>query len=362
MQQQLHPLQQREDFSSLDASLRDKLNRWKGLAFDGLYPLQEDFAATAKIVNGKRGEIYDVFRGTIQDFHELAEEQELHWENMGYRGDTLHQHQDQDATNLIAEKNGGGILVFGSARLEPESPEYDAAQWITKTLVEGLMQEDGTTEHIVSGAGPGVMGAANRGGLLGIKAITQKLEKEAQSKSPDGEKAAQILRHVRLQLSSIGIRINLKHEPGWNDYLHLSLTMEKFNIRKKALAATALGRSEAHEGQHINWHKRHPAIFVMEGGFGTLDETFEVLCLMQCGKMPRVPVIVVGKAWGAAFRPLLERMCAKKTINLDDLKLVQFCDNERDGVECYLDCYKLPQTDEMKLALAQREPLLHNVA
>ena len=133
------------------------------------------------------------------------------------------------------------VSIFGSARIPPESPTYQLAEKIARELSDAGFA-------VVSGGGPGIMEAANKGAFGG--------------KSP-----------------SIGLNINLPHEQTANAYQDVSLYFRHFFSRK------------------VMYDKYASAYVVLPGGFGTLDELAEILTLVQTNKTRRIPIILVGSAF-----------------------------------------------------------------
>ena len=142
---------------------------------------------------------------------------------------------------------GPAVCVFGSARSKPESPNYQAAMLLGERLADR-----GIT--VITGGGPGVMEAANRGAF-----------------EHNGE--------------SIGAGIELPFEQGINQYVNTGLEFRYFFVRK------------------VMFVKYSHGFVFMPGGFGTLDEAFEVITLIQTGKLPRTTVILYGSAY---WKPLVE--------------------------------------------------------
>lgn len=144
-------------------------------------------------------------------------------------------------------ETGPAVCVFGSARTKPGDPTYEAAELLGKN-----MAEHGIT--VITGGGPGVMEASNKG-----------------ASEADGE--------------SIGAGIELPFEQGINEYVNVGLEFRYFFVRK------------------VMFVKYSQGFVFMPGGFGTLDEVFEVLTLIQTGKLPSTPVIFYDtEYWG----PLVE--------------------------------------------------------
>ena len=190
------------------------------------------------------------------------------------------------------------IVLFGGARI-PEPPKKDAAR--TKTLADlskyyaearrfaeimtrKSMETGGKEGVIVTGGGPGVMEAGNRGAM------------DAGGKS-------------------IGLNIVLPHEQAPNEYVtpELCFNFHYFAIRK------------------MHFLMRASAVCVFPGGFGTLDETFEALTLIQTGRMARVPFLLFGeKFWRGIIN--WDVLADAGTISADDLKLFQFVETAEEAV------------------------------
>jgi predicted Rossmann-fold nucleotide-binding protein len=293
----------------------------------------------------------------MEDTRQLIEEQAAHWKATGYDGELLQQHQDTDAVAELADTIGGRILVSGSARLKEGTPDYDAARWIIATLVEGLPHPDGTTEQVITGAGPGIMEAGNRGAMEGAWKHLHSLLQEGQDGTRDRGEVWNQIANFRLQMQSVGARIILPFEAGWNDHLQLNLTIKSFGPRKLALVSVAGGRSmrQPREKNTNGWHGRSPAMFSFTGGFGTADEDWELLTLAQCGKMQNpVPLFIVGHRKIEAMERTLDDMEHDGTIVPDDRKLVIFCENEIVAVERYLEHHGLSVTPRIAVAIDER--------
>src|SRR6478735_8886874 len=163
-------------------------------------------------------------------------------------------------------KIGPCISIFGSARTQPGNPYYELAVEISKRLAEEGF-------GIISGGGPGIMEAANKGAQLG------------------GGK-------------SVGLNIELPFEQHANPYIDrdANLNFEYFFVRKTMFTKYSQG------------------FVMMPGGFGTMDEFFEVATLIQTGKMLQVPLILVGKAyWGGLMQWLQTTMLMEEYISAVDL-------------------------------------------
>jgi uncharacterized protein (TIGR00730 family) len=161
---------------------------------------------------------------------------------------------------------GPCVTVFGSARLDESHPYYTLGRDIGRAIAEL-----GFT--VMTGGGPGVMEAANRGA------------REAGGRS-------------------VGCNIELPHEQQPNRYLDRSVTCRYFFVRKVLL------------------FKYSYAFVALPGGLGTLDELTEALTLIQTGKIAEFPVVLIGSDYWAPFAALLQRMAASGTIAAQDLGLL----------------------------------------
>ncbi|MGB4799922.1 MAG: TIGR00730 family Rossman fold protein [Candidatus Saccharimonadales bacterium] len=182
--------------------------------------------------------------------------------------------EEFEAAFKILKKYPKRITFFGSARL---SPHYKSYQWARD--LAGDLAEDGFA--ILSGGGGGIMEASNRGAF-------------------------------DEQLVSIGFNIALPHEQHINPYTSDHLTFNFFFTRKVMMTFYA------------------HAFVCFPGGFGTLDETFEIITLMQTGKMPRVPLILVGKKfWKPLDRFIRSKMLKTGLISHGDQRLYVITDDIR---------------------------------
>src|SRR6478672_11187935 len=188
------------------------------------------------------------------------------------------------------------VTVFGSARIGPDCAEYEHARACGRALAEAGFA-------VVTGGGPGVMEAANRG-----------------AKEGGGY--------------SVGFNIALPHEQQANPYIDLGVTFRHFYARKVALVKAAEG------------------FILFPGGFGTLDELFESLVLMQTGEVLHFPTILVGQSYWEGLlawirrHPLAERMIAP-----EDQDLLFVTNDPAVAVETIVDCY------ERKCAQSPVEPV-----
>jgi uncharacterized protein (TIGR00730 family) len=186
------------------------------------------------------------------------------------------------------EKFGPCISIFGSARTKPENKYYQLAE----KIAEGLAKEG---FGIITGGGPGIMEAGNKGAKKG-------------------------------KGSSVGLHIELEFEQDWNDYIDPDkLLMFKYFFARKVMFT------------------RYAQGFVfMPGGFGTMDEMFETLTLIQTKKMDAVPIVFVGKDyWKGLLDWVTDTMLKKENnINAKDLKLFEITDDPARAVKYINDFYK----------------------
>lgn len=186
------------------------------------------------------------------------------------------------------EKFGPCISIFGSARTKPENKYYGLAE----KIAEGLAKEG---FGIITGGGPGIMEAGNKGAKKG-------------------------------KGSSVGLHIELEFEQDWNDYIDPDkLLMFKYFFARKVMFT------------------RYAQGFVfMPGGFGTMDEMFETLTLIQTKKMDAVPIVFVGKDyWKGLLDWVTDTMLEKENnINAKDLKLFTITDDPARAVKYINDFYK----------------------
>jgi uncharacterized protein (TIGR00730 family) len=173
---------------------------------------------------------------------------------------------------------GRAIGVFGSARSKPHDPAYVASQELGRLLVEAGYA-------VITGGGPGTMEAANKG-----------------AKEAGG--------------LSVGLGIELPFEQGFNDYVDLGVNFRYFFARKTMFLKYSHG-------------------FVgLPGGFGTLDEIFEALTLVQTGKVHRFPIVLLGvRHWSGMLDWLRERVLEEAMISPEDLDLIQLTDDPQEAVD-----------------------------
>ena len=181
-----------------------------------------------------------------------------------------------------------GVTIFGSARTHPEDPHYKAAQETARLLArEGFA--------IITGAGPGIMEAANRG-----------------AKMAGGR--------------SIGCNIELPFEQGANPYVDTLINFRYFFVRKTMFI------------------KYSNAFIIFPGGFGTLDEAFEALTLIQTGKIYQFPVILFGRHyWAGLIRWIQSRVLGEQKISPGDMDLMIMTDDPSEAVKLVVDAYDSQQ-------------------
>ena len=192
------------------------------------------------------------------------------------------------------------VSIFGSARTELDDPFYKLAEDISR-----LLSDSGFA--VVSGGGPGIMEAANKGSYDG--------------KSP-----------------SVGLNIKLPMEQSGNPYQDISLTFKHFFARK------------------VMFVKYASAYVVLPGGFGTLDELAEILTLVQTGKSRRIPIILVGTDfWSGLLEWFKNTLVAAGTISPEDMDLVAVIDEPQGVVDAIFAHYEsrsiLPSEDEEEIQL-----------
>jgi uncharacterized protein (TIGR00730 family) len=166
---------------------------------------------------------------------------------------------------------GPCVTVFGSARYDASHPYYE----LGREVGQGIATLGFT---VMTGGGPGLMEAANRGA------------REAGGRS-------------------VGCNVELPHEQLANPYLDRSVTCRYFFVRKVLL------------------FKYSYAFVALPGGFGTLDELFEALTLIQTGKIANFPVVLVGTSYWRPFQELLVQLAKEGTIDSNDLELLLITDD-----------------------------------
>jgi uncharacterized protein (TIGR00730 family) len=177
-----------------------------------------------------------------------------------------------------------GVSVFGSARTPPDDPQYQAAVETARLLAEAGFA-------IITGAGPGIMEAANKGARMG------------------GGR-------------SIGCNIELPFEQGANPYVDTLVNFRYFFVRKTMFI------------------KYSSAFIIFPGGFGTLDEAFEALTLIQTGKIYQFPVILFGRHyWAGLIRWLQSRVLLEKKISPGDMDLMLLTDDPHEAAHAVVEAW-----------------------
>ncbi|MBL8472205.1 MAG: TIGR00730 family Rossman fold protein [Rhodocyclaceae bacterium] len=206
-----------------------------------------------------------------------------------------------EATERLAEIRPA-VSIFGSARTPPDHLYYILAERIARRLSDAGFS-------VISGGGPGIMEAANKGAYFG--------------KSP-----------------SVGLNIQLPLEQAANPYQDISQTFQHFFARKFMFVKFAV------------------AYVVLPGGFGTLDEVMEALTLIQTRKSPRIPLILVHSPfWGGLLDWFRSRLVVEGMIDADDLDLIQVIDQPEAVADAIFKHYEtrgfhpLPEEHELMLNL-----------
>lgn len=180
---------------------------------------------------------------------------------------------------------GPAVSVFGSARIPPDDPMYGAAAETGRRLAElGFA--------VITGGGPGIMEAANRGAA------------EAGG-------------------ASVGCNIELPFEQGMNAYVTTAIDFRYFFVRKTMFVKYA------------------EAFIIFPGGFGTMDELFEALTLIQTGKVRNFPVVMIGRDyWKGLLDWLQDKMVGEGKILAEDLDLLVVTDSPEEAVRVVQRCYE----------------------
>lgn len=177
---------------------------------------------------------------------------------------------------------GPAVTIFGSARTKPRDPYYKASVAIAKELARHHLA-------VITGGGPGIMEAANKGA--------------AQGKG-----------------KSVGLNIELPFEQDGNRYANIPIDFHYFFIRKVCFVKYSMG------------------FIIMPGGFGTLDEFYEVLTLIQTHKISRFPLVLFGKKyWGGLVKWMKGTLDKGGFISPGDLDLIVVTDDPKVAVDVILD-------------------------
>jgi uncharacterized protein (TIGR00730 family) len=184
---------------------------------------------------------------------------------------------------LLAEL-GPAVSVFGSARVLPGSADYRRAERIGAELAQAGYA-------VITGGGPGVMEAANKGAV-----------------SASGV--------------SVGLGIELPMEMGLNEYVDIGIEFRYFFVRKTIFI------------------KYSQAFVVLPGGFGTLDELFEAVTLVQTGKITKFPIVLVGSGyWSGLLSWIKESLLAEEKISPSDPDLLRVADDPAEVAEIIRDAH-----------------------
>ncbi|HEY4697652.1 MAG TPA: TIGR00730 family Rossman fold protein [Gallionella sp.] len=193
------------------------------------------------------------------------------------------------------------VSIFGSARTRPDQPYFKLTEEIARLLSDAGFS-------VISGGGPGIMEAANKGAFYGKSA-------------------------------SVGLNIQLPHEQSSNQYQNISQTFQHFFARK------------------VMFVKFASAYVVMPGGFGTLDELMEALTLVQTGKTRRIPIILVGsKFWSGMIEWFRTSLLDEKVISPEDMDLIKIIDEPQAVVSAIFKHY---ETRGFEPSAAEREKQLY---
>lgn len=194
---------------------------------------------------------------------------------------------------------GPNVSIFGSARTRPGTRYYRAAEETARLLVKAGF-------GVITGGGPGIMEAANRGAA-----------------EAGGE--------------SIGCNIELPFEQGMNEWVRTAVNFRYFFVRKTMFVKYAEG------------------FIIFPGGFGTMDELFEALTLIQTGKVRNFPVVLYGSDyWRGLLDWLRDTMLAEGRIHEADLGLMTITDEPARAVATIVDCYEATCAEAERLSQAAR--------
>lgn len=194
---------------------------------------------------------------------------------------------------------GKAVTIFGSARVSEDDPMYQAARKLA-----ALLSNEGFA--IITGGGPGIMEAANRGAV---------------------EAGGQ----------SIGCNIELPFEQGMNQYVEIAVNFRYFFVRKTMFVKYA------------------EAYVIFPGGFGTLDELFESLTLIQTGKIHNFPVVLFGSQyWGGLLEWIRDTMLAEGKIAPEDLRRLIVTDSPEEACAVIQACFEQQCWGEEELSAARR--------
>jgi len=229
----------------------------------------ESFSTSSKILSRESWKIFQIMAEFVEGFERLAQ---------------IHP----------------SVSIFGSARTAPTHPYFALAEEISRLLSDAGFS-------VVSGGGPGIMEAVNKGAYAG--------------KSP-----------------SVGLNIQLPHEQAGNPYQDISLSFRHFFARK------------------VMFVKYASAYVVLPGGFGTLDELMEIMTLIQTGKSRRIPIILVhAPFWRGLLDWFRNTLVPEGTIGPEDLDLLTVLDRPQDVLQAIFRYYEHrgfePSAEEERIQL-----------
>src|SRR3990170_142002 len=197
----------------------------------------------------------------------------------------------------VLEIDRPAVSIFGSARVAEGSDAYERARETARLFAEAGFA-------VVTGGGPGVMEAANRG-----------------CKEAGG--------------LSVGFNIELPHEQGVNAYCDIAMTFKHFYARKTMFVKAAEG------------------FVIFPGGFGTLDEAFEALTLIQTGKVLDFPVVLFdGRYWQDLIDWVGDELLDHGMISPDDVELLRLTDDPHEAVNTIVDCHRRRLAEQGELGLS----------
>jgi uncharacterized protein (TIGR00730 family) len=191
----------------------------------------------------------------------------------------------REGFEAVDKITGPAVTIFGSARVREDDPVYVQAREVARRFAK-------RDWAVVTGGGPGVMEAANRGAQEGGGL-------------------------------SVGFNIELPREQRGNPYVDLALTFRHFYVRKTMFVKAAEG------------------FVVFPGGFGTADELFEALTLIQTGKVLHFPVVLFGRDYWSELRAWIrDTAIPLGTVSSEDLELLEVTDDPEEAAEIVIDCYE----------------------
>ena len=205
----------------------------------------------------------------------------------------------RDGFEAVDKIDRPAVTIFGSARVREDDPVYAHARTVARRFAEAGWA-------VVTGGGPGVMEAANRG---------------AQERGG----------------FSVGFNIELPHEQRGNPYVDLALTFGHFYVRKTMFVKAAEG------------------FVIFPGGFGTLDELYEALTLIQTGKVLHFPVVLFDRDyWQEMLDWIRGELLADGMISPEDLELLYATDDGEEAVRIVLECYERRCAEEAAAAAPRK--------